>query len=103
MTSGHPAVDFIQVPFFPVQNDVVVVNLCDGESIAVVLSVNESGKNVKIKYMVKAEHSSVLKTMQGRSSTDTIAWDTILKGKRTSKKSINFFLKFQKNNLKLAI
>ena len=34
-------VDFVQVPFFPVQNDVVVVNLCDGESIAVVLSVNE--------------------------------------------------------------
>ena len=26
-----------------------------------------------------------------------------IKGKRTSKKSINFFLKFEKNNLKLAI
>ena len=35
-------------------------------------------------------------------SNEYVLYETV-KGKRTSKKSINFFLKYEKNNLKLAI
>ena len=70
----------IQRPFFPVLDDVVAVNLEEGEWYAHIISIFVNKKQVKIKYMKEnLDDVQYLKHIEGRNAVDVISWDAIVR------------------------
>ena len=58
---------------------------------------------ISVKLVIKKVRKGNVACQSGYNKLHLFDFPNELKGKRTPKKSINFFLKFEKNNLKLAI
>ena len=69
----------IQKPFFPVLNDIIIVNLEEGRWYAHIIAVFRKKMEVKIKYLVPtSENKNLLQYITGRKTTDTVEWDAII-------------------------